>query len=46
MGKIMGTAPSQISGSVGLYTFRQTKDGTVIKTWAATSTGGDSGFEG
>lgn len=30
MGKIVGTAPSQISGSVGLYTYRQTKDGTIV----------------
>lgn len=30
MGKIVGTAPSIISGSVGLYTYRQTKDGTIV----------------
>lgn len=30
MGKIVGTAPSIIQGSVGLYTYRQTKDGTVV----------------
>ncbi|MCQ2295530.1 MAG: hypothetical protein MJZ67_07735 [Bacteroidales bacterium] len=30
MGKIVGTSPSSISGSVGLYTYRQTKDGTVV----------------
>lgn len=30
MGKIVGTAPSVISGSVGMYTYRQTKDGTIV----------------
>lgn len=30
MARIIGTAPSQMRGSVGLYTYRQTKDGTVV----------------
>ena len=30
MGKIIGTAPSSISGSVGNYTYRRTKDGYVV----------------
>lgn len=30
MGKIVGTDPSVISGSVGMYTYRQTKDGTIV----------------
>ena len=30
MGKIIGTAPSSISGSVGNYTYRQTKDGYIV----------------
>lgn len=30
MGEIVGTAPSIISGSVGLYNYRQTKDGTIV----------------
>ncbi|MCQ2294331.1 MAG: hypothetical protein MJZ67_01640 [Bacteroidales bacterium] len=34
MGKIVGTSPSSISGSVGLYTYRQTKDAAVIDAWS------------
>ena len=30
MGKVKGLSPSRISGSVGNYTFRQTKDGTIV----------------
>ncbi|MCQ2278505.1 MAG: hypothetical protein MJZ62_04300 [Bacteroidales bacterium] len=30
MGKINGTAPCSISGSVGNYTYRQTKDGYIV----------------
>lgn len=30
MGKIVGLAPSSISGSVGQFTFRQTKDGIIV----------------
>ncbi len=30
MGKIIGTAPSSISGSVGNYTYRRTKDGYIV----------------
>lgn len=30
MGKVKGLSPSRISGSVGNFTFRQTKDGTIV----------------
>lgn len=30
MGKIIGTSPSSIKGSVGLYTYRFTKDGYIV----------------
>ena len=30
MGKIIGTAPGSISGSVGNYTYRNTKDGYIV----------------
>ncbi|MCQ2294506.1 MAG: hypothetical protein MJZ67_02530 [Bacteroidales bacterium] len=34
MGKIVGTSPSSINGSVGPYTYRQTSNAAVIGAWS------------